>query len=711
MRALVLADFVAETEEEISVCKGVIVEVVAKEPDGWWHVTSEEGKGLFPGSYLQEIHEEDLQDYVDEGKPPSRGALPSPPGGAPAGGRGRGAGRGALPTPPRGGPVTRGRGAPARGRGAPARGRGARGNRLSMNRGMRAAVNRGGAVARGGRGSLPVPPTQQPAQHPTTQAPPPPTVKELRAEDSSLEHEAPPAEQRELQAAPTTAEGSAAKAEKNEKHRRNVIEEIITTERDYVSDLRVVSEVFIQPLRDQQIIQPDDLMQLFSNIELIASVNREVMKEFEARSGEDTEVLLVGDIFLRMADFFKMYTTYCANQPKSIAALERLQARVPAFNDFLAKNMENEQARGLTLFGFLIKPIQRICKYPLLLKDLLKHTDEEHPDYENLRKAQVKIEAVVEYVNERKRLAENLQKILDVQKQIDSSGEDLLLVAPSRRFVREGNHTVIENGSKKERKAFVFNDVIVLTKPKRNRMGKDQKDHFKAKFFLNDVKIVDIADTEVVQNACEVLPKDPTEKYSFVFVFPSAQEKRDWVKEIKLLVREFQKKEAQARKEALARKDGEEEGAAPPMLGSNGAHFSSVDTIDRDKNFSRPAKPRARPPSLRMSTGGVVRRVTAPTGGPPKPAKAQKSTTPKLTRKESKSSLKGNSVSKESRKAVSAALKKQPMPGAKPKKTTTSSPLFSLKKKTSKPKGDVHIPKQQKPKYSKELKAKLKSEE
>lgn len=319
------------------------------------------------------------------------------------------------------------------------------------------------------------------------------------------------------------------------------------------------------------------------------------------------------------------------------------------------------------------------------------------------------------------------------------------MVAPSRRFVREGKYTVIENGSKKERKAFVFNDVIVLTKPKKNRMGKDQKDHFKAKFFLNDVKIVDIADTEgtrphgtavpcsrltaaVVQNACEVLPKDPTQKYSFVFVFPSAQEKRDWVKEIKLLVREFQKKEAQARKEALARKglqspfsvgiaapdrsadDEDEAGPAPPMLGSNGASFSSVDSIERDKGFSRPAKPRGRPPSIRMSTGGVVRRAVAPSG-PPKPPKAAKSTTPKLTRKESKSSLKGNSVSKESRKAVSAALKKQPLPGAKPRKNTTSSPLFSLKKKTSKPKGDVHVPKQQKPKFSKELKAKLKAEE
>jgi hypothetical protein len=64
--------------------------------------------------------------------------------------------------------------------------------------------------------------------------------------------------------------------------------------------MRLGVKVFNQPLLEQLIIQPDDLMQLFSNIEVIASVNREVMKEFEARSGEDTEVLLVGDIFLRM---------------------------------------------------------------------------------------------------------------------------------------------------------------------------------------------------------------------------------------------------------------------------------------------------------------------------------------------------------------------------------------------------------------------------
>ena len=84
-------------------------------------------------------------------------------------------------------------------------------------------------------------------------------------------------------------------------------------------------------------------------------------------------------------------------------------------------------------------------------------------------------------------------------------------------------------------------------------MGNVAKDHFKAKFFLNDIKIVDIADTEDIKYACDVRPKDETkQKFSFVFVFPSAKEKSDWVKEIKLLVKQFQKKAAEAAKKAQA---------------------------------------------------------------------------------------------------------------------------------------------------------------
>ena len=62
-----------------------------------------------------------------------------------------------------------------------------------------------------------------------------------------------------------------------------------------------------------------------------------------------------------------MYTTYCANQPKALAALDRL-SKTAAFSEFLQECLLNPDTRALTLFSFLIKPIQRICKYPLLLR-------------------------------------------------------------------------------------------------------------------------------------------------------------------------------------------------------------------------------------------------------------------------------------------------------------------------------------------------------
>merc|ERR1712137_624617 len=81
-------------------------------------------------------------------------------------------------------------------------------------------------------------------------------------------------------------------------------------------------------------------------------------------------------------------------------------------------------------------------------------------------------------------------------------------------------------------------------------MGNAAKDQFKAQLPLNDIKIVDVADTDEVQNACEVQPKKASGKFHFKFVFNTPEEKAEWVKEIKTLVREFQLKDVKAAKEA-----------------------------------------------------------------------------------------------------------------------------------------------------------------
>lgn len=119
--------------------------------------------------------------------------------------------------------------------------------------------------------------------------------------------------------------------------------------------------------------------------------------------------------------------------------------------------------------------------------------------------------------------------------------------------MREGNLKVIEKGRAAERNTYVFNDLIVITKPKKSMMGNVAKDHFKAKLMFREIKIIDFADTDEVKNACDVQPKedkDTSKKIAFRFVFNTPEEKVGWVKEIKALVREFQLKELKAAKEA-----------------------------------------------------------------------------------------------------------------------------------------------------------------
>ena len=70
------------------------------------------------------------------------------------------------------------------------------------------------------------------------------------------------------------------------------------------------------------------------------------------------------------------------------------------------------ESRGLDLFAFLIKPVQRICKYPLLLKELSKYTSDDHSDYADLKQAFDEIADLVDFINESKRKREELEQLI-----------------------------------------------------------------------------------------------------------------------------------------------------------------------------------------------------------------------------------------------------------------------------------------------------------
>ena len=120
----------------------------------------------------------------------------------------------------------------------------------------------------------------------------------------------------------------------------------------------------------------------------------------------------------------------------------------------------------LDLNSFLIMPVQRVPRYVLLLDAILKYTPHSHPEYPSLLQALDSIKAVATYVNEGKRHAENVSKLVDVQDRVSGSGVPQL-VEPFRRFIREGIMNRISVGllssTLREKKSvfFLFSDLLL----------------------------------------------------------------------------------------------------------------------------------------------------------------------------------------------------------------------------------------------------------
>ncbi|MDP2437153.1 MAG: RhoGEF domain-containing protein, partial [archaeon] len=172
--------------------------------------------------------------------------------------------------------------------------------------------------------------------------------------------------------------------------RRLIITELVMSELKYVQDLELIRTLFLEPIRSNKLLELMDFMMLFSNIEIIEQTNRELLKTLQDLVGSSTDILAlcIGDVFLRqIEELLPVYTPYCLNQAQSVETYDRLMSKKGPFSDFVKKMMVEPKAQGLPMMSYLIKPVQRLCKYPLLLRELLNKTNNSHPDRKPLERA------------------------------------------------------------------------------------------------------------------------------------------------------------------------------------------------------------------------------------------------------------------------------------------------------------------------------------
>ncbi|KAL4624054.1 T-lymphoma invasion and metastasis-inducing protein 2 isoform X1 [Arapaima gigas] len=176
---------------------------------------------------------------------------------------------------------------------------------------------------------------------------------------------------------------------------RKVIQELVDTEKSYVKDLTYLFETYLKPLQNETFLTVDEMESLFGSLPEMLDFQKVFLQTLEERiaSSPDFSTLetpvefkkllfSLGAPFLYYADHFKLYSGFCANHIKVQKVLERAKTD-RAFKDFLdAKNPTKQHSS--TLESYLIKPVQRVLKYPLLLRELVSLTDTDSEEHYHL---------------------------------------------------------------------------------------------------------------------------------------------------------------------------------------------------------------------------------------------------------------------------------------------------------------------------------------
>ncbi|KAF1377028.1 hypothetical protein PFLUV_G00217630 [Perca fluviatilis] len=224
---------------------------------------------------------------------------------------------------------------------------------------------------------------------------------------------------------PQHAGGSASPAHLSVCQRlRRVIEELVDTEKSYVNDLVCLFDLYLTPLQKETFLSKEEMEALFGSLPEMLDFQRVFLQNLEERiascpnfSHLETPaqfkklLFSLGGSFLYYADHFKHYSGFCANHIKVQKVLERAKTD-SAFKHFLeARNPTNQHSSSLE--SYLIKPVQRVLKYPLLLRELVSLTDPESPEHTHLTEALRAMEKVATHINEMQKIYEDYGCVFD----------------------------------------------------------------------------------------------------------------------------------------------------------------------------------------------------------------------------------------------------------------------------------------------------------
>ncbi|XP_044940761.1 FYVE, RhoGEF and PH domain-containing protein 6 isoform X3 [Mustela putorius furo] len=315
----------------------------------------------------------------------------------------------------------------------------------------------------------------------------------------------------------------------------HIAKEIMSSEKVFVDVLKLLHIDFRDAVAHasrqlgKPVIEDRILNQILYYLPQLYELNRDLLKELEERMSNWTEQHRIADIFVKKGPYLKMYSTYIKEFDKNIALLDEQCKKNPAFAAVVRDFEMSPRCANLALKHYLLKPVQRIPQYKLLLTDYLKNLLEDSGDYRDTQDALAIVIEVANHANDTMKQGDNFQKLMQIQYSLNGHHE---IVQPGRVFLKEGTLMKLSRKVMQPRVFFLFNDALLYTTPMQSGMYK----------LNNMLSLAGMKVRKPTQEAYQNELKIESVERSFILSASSATERDEWLEAISRSIEEYAKK-------------------------------------------------------------------------------------------------------------------------------------------------------------------------
>ncbi|XP_076079653.1 intersectin-1-like isoform X1 [Mytilus galloprovincialis] len=352
-----------------------------------------------------------------------------------------------------------------------------------------------------------------------------------------------------------------------ESKRQNHIHELFKTEETYMNDMEIVLEAFYNPMREAGVMTDEELESVFVNWTELILCNTKLSRSLRVRKkmiGKGQVITMIGDILCENLPHLTPYIRFCSCQLRAAALIQHKTETSQEFREVQKKCTQNPQTKSMPLSSFLLKPMQRITKYPLMIQKILQYTPEGHPDHQNLKEALTKAEELCSQVNEGVRERENSDKLEWMQGHINCDGlvekitfNSVTNCLGPRKILHSG--TLYKMKSNKELVGVLCNDFLLLISPLSSSTSKfvfdpkakSQYKMYKTPIFLNEIMVKRIGGDDD-SDSCQFQVSHIDRVYNFKT--SSNNERETWFKRLDAASKNYIETERKRREKVHSQK-------------------------------------------------------------------------------------------------------------------------------------------------------------